>query len=243
VSTTWVSVLRAVHVAAGVAGCVAATVALAAYKGKTTHRRAGAVYLWAVGVVVTTGPLLALRAGFSPMFAMTMTLTAFLAFSGVRALRRRRLAVIPAADWGAAVAVLFTPPAILGATLAAGSLHEEADLSVAWQMAFLAWLFGGFDLVQFALWPRLRRETPRMWQADHLTKLTFSASIFLFFLASSRLGIDWIPIPLPTRVLAPLVTGITATLWATFRYSSSGPRWGRGPTGQRDPMDRANGRS
>jgi len=97
------------HIGAGVLALLAGGVALATEKGSHRHRRAGRVYVAAMAVVVVT--VLALFAFEQSFFRTFLLLVAvfsgYFAFSGYRALARKRPSDGPAAvDWAGAVAVV-----------------------------------------------------------------------------------------------------------------------------------------
>lgn len=97
------------HVAAGVVALAAGLGALATTKGGLRHRRAGTVFVGAMGVVVgTVFPLLAFDpTPFRAFLALVAVFSGYLAFSGYRVLSRKRPADDPrTVDWVAAGSVL-----------------------------------------------------------------------------------------------------------------------------------------
>lgn len=116
--------LRAVHIAAGFTALFVAPGAMIARKGGTWHRRWGRVYVWAMGIVTLSAVGLAIARP-NPLLLMVAVFSFYLAFSGVRVLRRKR-------------------PSEPGQRLPGASLD--------WAAAGLT-LVGGLGLLALAMWP------------------------------------------------------------------------------------------
>ncbi|PSQ19265.1 hypothetical protein BRD00_03245 [Halobacteriales archaeon QS_8_69_26] len=111
------AVTLGVHVAAGVVAVLAGVVALVTTKGGHRHRRAGRVFVGSMAVVVgTVPPLLAFDpTPFRAFLTLVAVFSGYLAFSGYRALSRRRPDRGAAAvDWAAAVGVVLACLALGG---------------------------------------------------------------------------------------------------------------------------------
>jgi hypothetical protein len=94
-----------VHVAAGTVAVLAGVGALVTRKGGRRHRRAGRLFVLAMGLVVGTSLLLAALAptAFRLFLALVAVFSGYLAFSGYRVLARKRPGDDPEpVDWAAA---------------------------------------------------------------------------------------------------------------------------------------------
>jgi len=195
-------VLR-LHIAAGVVALAAGFVAVVTTKGGQYHRRAGRVYVAAMGVVVTTVlPLFAFEPRqFSLQFLLLVAVfSGYLAFSGYRVLARKRPgdAATPV-DWTAACGVVL---ACLGLAAMGGSLLLERNSFGAVLVVFgsIGGYFGIADIRQF------RRGDPE-WVIDHLTRMVgaYIATVTAVVAVNvTRLpaAVAWL---LPTAVGVPLI--------------------------------------
>src|SRR5215470_2617202 len=97
--------LRWIHIAAGMLALFVAPGAMATVKGGPAHRRWGKIYFWAMATVAVTA--LALAAWRPNYFLLMVAVFSFyLAFSGYRALYRKRPDGVGALDWTATLAAL-----------------------------------------------------------------------------------------------------------------------------------------
>src|SRR5262244_3758779 len=97
-----VTALRFIHIAAGTIGLFVAPAAMVTLKGGRAHRRWGKIYFWSMATVTVTALVLA---AWRPNYFLLMVavFSFYLAFSGYRALYRKRPGGVGALDWTATV--------------------------------------------------------------------------------------------------------------------------------------------
>lgn len=200
-----------VHVAAGFVALVMAPIAMRTRKGGPQHRRWGKVYFWAMFVIFLTALALVY---FRPNFFLFMVafLSFYGAFSGYRALFRKRAGQVRWLDWlGAAIAlvagVLFAGWGLLGAVGLIDPLFPRV-------FSFIAIGFGFF--LGSDAWRDIRsfRQHPAngsWWWTYHIERMSGSyvAAVTAFAVQNlSRLlppELVWIPWVLPALIGLPLI--------------------------------------
>lgn len=202
--TSLEAVTLGTHVVAGFVALVAGAGALATEKGGRRHRTAGRVYVYAMAVVSASAlALFPMDPSFDRQFLSLVAIFSFyFAFSGWRALSRKRPADDPdAVDW-AAVALYGLASAGLLAMGAVQYLHGSG-------FATVVLVFGGIGAA-FALTDlrKLRVGTdPGAWVGEHVTRMgagyiatvtAFSTVNFTFLPSVAR----WL---WPTLVGTPLI--------------------------------------
>jgi hypothetical protein len=113
---SWMHLLLAIHVAAGVVALILVPFVLATVKGSRKHKRWGMAYFCAIAVVAGSALPMAL---FRPVLFLTLVaiVSFYLAFSGYRVLRLKNLASggrAAAIDWGAALLALVASACLAG---------------------------------------------------------------------------------------------------------------------------------
>src|SRR5262245_51405963 len=110
-----IAVLRLVHIAAGTIALVVAPVAMLTSKGGPAHRRWGKVYFWMMAAVAATAMILGLYRP-APFLTLVALFSFYFAFSGYRALYRKRPREGQGAaawDWAAAFVMVAASGALL----------------------------------------------------------------------------------------------------------------------------------
>jgi len=185
------------HIAGGTVALVAGVGALVTKKGGPRHRRTGKVFLVSMGIVV--GTVFGLLAIDPTPFRVVLTLVAvfsgYLAFSGYRALSRKRPAqTAQTVDWVAATGVIF---ACLGLGV----------WGLSWVLAgrsfgILMMVFGGIGVAFGAVDVHLfRADKTAEWMVTHLQRM-----IGAFIATVSAVS----------AVNLTAVMGIAAWLWPTL---------------------------
>src|SRR5207244_8884743 len=139
---TLITTLRLIHIAAGTLALGLAPAAMLTVKGGRAHRRWGKIYFWAMAVVGSTAVALGL---WRPQIflALLAVFSFYLAFSGYRALFRKRPAQgrgPRAIDWTAALVTFSVSAAlvVLGLLRPGPSCERVGAVPV---------VFGGLGLV------------------------------------------------------------------------------------------------
>jgi len=194
--------LRWIHIAAGMLALVVAPGAMVTVKGGRAHRRWGKIYFWAMATVAVTALVLA---AWRPNYFLLMVavFSFYLAFSGYRALYRKRPGDVGPLDWTATLATL-----VASAGLAVFGLVQPSPV---WQrLGVVAIVFGviGAIVAGRHAWHFVRPSADvRAWWFDHMigmlasyiaTVTAFSVVNFTFSPPVAR----WL---WPTLVGTPLV--------------------------------------
>lgn len=194
------------HIVTGMVALVVAPAAMLTRKGGWWHRRWGQIYFWSMaGVAGTALVMSAMRSGL--FLGLVAVFSFYLAFTGVRALRRNR----PDArathwDWGASlIAFLGSVGLILfgGWTLAAGHAFGVVAL-----------VFGGIGggLAGRDLWHFWHpHDAPHAWFFTHLNRMlaAYVATVSAFSVVNFSF------LPPVVRWLWPTVVGtVGIALWA-----------------------------
>jgi hypothetical protein len=185
------------HIAAGTVAVLAGVGALVTEKGGRRHRAAGKLFLAAMAVTVAT--VFVLLAAAVTTFRIVLTLVAifsgYLAFSGYRALSRKRPDDSPqAVDWLAAAAVVLACLA-LGGWGVAWFLGGSSFGLVMAVFGAIGVAFGGQDLWSF------RRGGNGAWIVSHLQRMVAAFIATVSAVSAVNLG--------PTL-------GVVAWLWPTI---------------------------
>jgi uncharacterized membrane protein len=207
------------HVAAGVLALVAGGVALATEKGGQRHRRAGRVYVAAMGVVVATVlPLFAVEQSFFRTFLLLVAVfSGYFALSGYRALSRKRPGDDPGGlDWAAAVAVVAACLALggWGVTVAAGGDSFGVVMVV---FGAIGALVGAADLRAF------RAGGDGSWLVSHLSRMVGAYIATVTAVSVVNLG----PVPEVVAWLWPTAVGVPLIWYWQAEYGDEGPLAGR----------------
>lgn len=196
------------HIATGTVALVVAPGAMLTQKGGWWHRRWGQVYFWSMAVVAGTALVMSMMRS-SLFLGFVAVFSFYLAFTGVRALRRKA----PGAratrwDWGAAVLALLGG----GGLLAYGTWILAAGRS----FGIVALVFGGIggglagrDLWRFWVPP----EASRAWFFTHLTRMpsAYIATVSAFSV------VNFTFLPAVVRWLWPTVVGsLGIAAWVAY---------------------------
>jgi len=210
------------HVAAGVVALLAGGAALATEKGGRRHRRAGRVYVAAMGVVVATVvPLFAVEQSFFRTFLLLVAVfSGYFAFSGYRALARRRPDDDPAAVDYAAAALVAVACLLLGGwglALVAGGDTFGVVMVV---FGGIGGALGVGDLRSY------RRGGDRAWLVDHLSRMV--GAYIATVTAVSVVNVAAVPaVPEVAAWLWPTAVGVPLIWYWQAEYGSQGPLAGR----------------
>lgn len=203
------------HIAAGVVALFAGGVALATEKGGRLHRRAGGVYVAAMAVVVATVlPLFAVEQSFFRTFLLLVAVfSGYFAFSGYRALSRKRPSDDPEfVDWAGALAVGAASLllAAWGVTVVAGGDTFGVVMVV---FGGIGVLVGGGDLRAF------QSGDHAPWLVNHLSRMVGAyiatvTAVSVVNLESAPAVVAWL---WPTAVGVPLI------FYWQAEYGNEGP--------------------
>ena len=219
--STLSTVVLGLHVVAGFLALFAGAGALATEKGGQRHRRLGRTFVYAMAVVSATAIALLVFevTDFRVFLAFVAVFSFYFAFSGYRALSRKRPADGPThVDW-AAVALLAGSGVGMGSTGLVGAFAGTSFAPVVLAFAAIAVVFAVRDVRQFST----PSDGPREWFFDHLTRMcaayiaavsAFSAVNFLFLPAVLR----WL---WPTLVGTPLIAYWTRRYRKRFETTAS----------------------
>jgi hypothetical protein len=203
------------HIAAGVVAVLAGLGAMVTTKGGRRHRRAGVVFVAAMGVVVgTVVPLAAIDPTQLRLFLVLVAVfSGYLAFSGYRTLSRKRPDDdATAVDWGGAALVVLACLALggWGVSLLAGGDTFGTVMVV---FGVIGTVFGGLDVRNF------RREGGGEWLVDHLSRMV--GAYIATVTAVSVVNLTMVP-----RVVAwlwPTAAGLPLILYWQGKYAGVGP--------------------
>lgn len=226
-------VLRALHIAAGFTALVVAPGAMIARKGGQWHRRWGWVYAGAMAIVAATAVGLATIRP-NPLLLLLAVFSFYLAFSGVRVLRRRRRPGTRGAvagegragvlDWGAAGLALASGMALL--TLAVWPRAAERGVS---GVAPVPLVLGALAVALAAREIRsLRRPPadPRAWWYQHMGRMlgAYIATVSAFPVVNLTALPPAARFLWPTVIGTPLIALWTRSYRRRFAASASAPR-------------------
>jgi uncharacterized membrane protein len=203
--------LRQLHIASGFTAFFIAPIALVSAKGGRTHRRWGKIYFYAMSVVAASAIILALHRP-NYFLAFTSVFSFYLAFSGYRALSRKRpLEGETAAprDWFAAVLTLACSVALI----AMGTLRPTPTWE---QIGPVAIAFGSFGALLSSL--NLWRFThpagdPHGWLFSHIGGMlgSYIGAVTAFSVNNLRF------LPLLVRWLWPSAIGVPLIfMWIAY---------------------------
>jgi len=203
--------LRLMHICAGTIALVLAPLAMLTVKGGRAHRRWGKIYFWAMAVVAVTAVALAL---WRPQIflALLAVFSFYMAFSGYRALSRKRPAEgqgATALDWTAALVTLVVSAALVVLGLVRpGSSWERLGI-VPVVFGALGMLLAGLDIAKFVRPPADRHA----WWFAHMGGMlgSYIATVSAFSV------VNFAFLPTTVRWLWPTVLG-TVAIAAWVRY-------------------------
>jgi len=187
------SIVLAVHIVCGLVCTLAGLVPLLTRKGGQAHRRAGRLFVWAMGVLLGAAWLMT-ALHFSIYFLALSAMATLGLFSGVRVLRRKRPDILSAdratgLDWAVTVGIISVSAWTLFASLGEGT-GGSRTVSIA--LAASGLVYGGYDIWRFCqptAWPF----TPRLWLYEHLVKMIGAYSAVMAAFAGNF--IHFIPAP------------------------------------------------
>jgi uncharacterized membrane protein len=217
--TTVETVALWLHIAAGALAVLAGLGALATEKGGRRHVRLGRVFVVAMGVVVVTVvPLFALDPTFFRTFLLLVAVfSGYFAFSGYRAVGRKRPADDPArVDWLAAgvTAVACVALGAWGVSLVAGGDTFGVVMVV---FGAIGAALGSIDLLAF------QRGAERPWLPNHLSRMV--GAYIATVTAVSVVNLTMVP-----EVVAwlwPTAVGVPLIWYWQAEYANTGPLAGR----------------
>src|SRR5262245_60101406 len=204
-----ITALRWIHISAGTIALVLAPLAMLTVKGGRAHRLWGKIYFWAMAVVAVTAVVLAL---WRPQIflALLAVFSFYMAFSGYRALSRKRPSEGAGAfDWTAALVTLVVSAALvaLGLVRPGPSWQQLGIVPVVF--GALGMILAGLDIGKFIRPPADRNA----WWFAHMggmlgsyiaTVSAFSVVNFAFLPTAVR----WL---WPTLIGTPLIA-----VWITY---------------------------
>lgn len=193
-----------VHVGAGAVAILGGIGALVTKKGGRRHRRAGRVFVWSMAVVVGTVPLLLAfdPTAFRVFLTLVATFSGYLAFSGYRALSRKRPGDDAATvDWTAAGGVVLACLALGGWGIA--RLLDGSSFGV------VMVAFGGIGVAFGVADARTFRADGRRgsWMVSHLQRMVaaFIATVSAVSAVNLTDALGFVAWLLPTVLLVPLI--------------------------------------
>jgi uncharacterized membrane protein len=203
--------LRWIHISAGMLALVLAPLAMLTVKGGRAHRRWGKIYFWSMLVVASTAVVLAL---WRPQIflALLAVFSFYLAFSGYRALSRKRPVRgerADAADWAAAVVTFAASAALVVLGLVRPGPSWERLGIVPVVFGVLGMVLAGLDLA------RLARPSadPRAWWFAHMGGMlgSYIAAVSAFSV------VNFAFLPTAVRWLWPTALGIPLiSIWIAY---------------------------
>lgn len=204
------STVLAVHIACGLVCTFAGLVPLLTRKGGQTHRRAGLLFAWAMGVLLGAAWLMT-ALHFSVYFLALSAMATLGLFSGLRVLRRKRPDVLKTdratgLDWAVTACIISVSAWTLFTSLGEGT---GGNRTVSIALAASGMVYGGYDIWRFyrpASWPF----TPRLWLYEHLVKMIGAYSAVAAAFAGNFIRF----IPAPWSQLWPtIVFQLLAIAW------------------------------
>jgi hypothetical protein len=218
-----ITTLRWIHIAAGTLALFVAPAAMLTVKGGRAHRTWGTIYFWSMAVVGATAVALGL---WRPQIFLTLVavFSFYMAFSGYRALRRKRPAqgqgprVI---DWAAAWLTFAVGAAlvVLG-VLRPGPTWERVGI-VPVVFGALGMVLSGLDIRKFLRPPADRND----WWFAHMAGMlgSYIATVSAF----SVVNFDFLPIAVrwlwATAIGTPLITIWVRDYKRRFRRGAPAP--------------------
>ena len=206
-----ITILRAIHIAAGTVALVLAPLAMLTVKGGRAHRRWGKIYFWSMAVVATTAVVLAL---WRPQIflALLAVFSFYMAFTGYRVLSRKRPAQGERAtllDWTAVLVTFATSAAltVLGLVRPGPSWERLGIVPVVFGV--LGMVLAGVDLARFTRPPA----DPRAWWFAHMGGMlgSYIAAVSAFSV------VNFTFLPTAPRWLWPTILGVPLiSAWITY---------------------------
>lgn len=201
-------VILTTHIAAGSVALLLGAGALAMRKGGRRHRGFGR-WFWRMMVLVLMSAVAALPFRNNAFLASLAVFAAYMTFSGVRVLRRRRGAEPTAIDWIASALAL-----VLGIGLSLLALANPPAQGATTVVAVLGGvaLYATYDLVNFRA--RLFARWPNAWLYEHIWKMVGAYTSVVSAFSGSVLQL----FEPPWRQLWPSMVGTPALLILVFYY-------------------------
>lgn len=200
-----------VHVAAGVLALLAGVVALVTAKGGRRHRRAGRIYVVAMGVVVVTAVPLALVEENYFLFAVAV-FSGYLVLNGYRVLARKRPAPGEASplDWAAHLTMVAVGLGLVG-------LGASRLLGGGVEFGVAPVVFGAIGLVLAA------REIVAIYRPPHGPREWFYRHIVFMgggYIATvtAAVTVNLVMLPPVVRWVGPTAVGTPGIVLAVLRY-------------------------
>ena len=208
---TLITTLRWIHISAGMLALGLAPVAMLTVKGGRAHRRWGKIYFWSMAVVASTAIMLAL---WRPQIflALLAVFSFYLAFTGYRALSRKRPAQGQgpvAIDWAAALLTFAASAALAVLGLVRPGPNWQRLGFVPVVFGVLGMVLAGLDIRKFARPPA----DPHAWWFAHMSGMlgSYIATVSAFSV------VNFTFLPITVRWLWPTAIGIPLiTTWITY---------------------------
>jgi uncharacterized membrane protein len=224
--TPFFSIVRGIHIAAGMTALAAMWIPLVTRKGGRAHRRAGWVYVGAMAVVASTAVVVSgwrllydddpARRNFSYFLLYIAVLAASATSHGVRALRTKGRTTPHRSAWDLGISALLV---LAGAGSAVLGIAAGQVLYIAF--APIGLLVGGGQLYYWLRPPRNRMH----WWLEHMSSMLTACITTITAVAvvnAPRLGLTqvslWVWIGLPAML------GVGTSLWTQYyrrRFASS----------------------
>ncbi len=201
--------LALLHVAAGFTALVIAPIAMVSAKGGTTHRRWGKVYYRAMVVVAVTAVVLGVA---RPNLFLTLlaVFSFYTAFSGYRALRRKRPQERrDVVGWAMAILTLVASGSMIVLGLVAPSEAWRRIGTVAVVLGSVGIMLAGSDVAAMSRPPA----DPMAWWYAHMGRMlgSYIAAVTAFSV------VNFAVLPLTARWLWPTVIGTPLiVLWTAY---------------------------
>lgn len=203
--------IRGLHIVAGMLALFVAPAAMLTAKGGRAHRRWGQLYVWAMAVTALTAVLLAL---WRPIvfLALLAVFSFYLAFSGYRALSRKRPAQgekATALDWAAAIITLAASVGMIVMGIATSVAVRQRLGVVPIVFGALGVVLAGNDLRKFITPPT----DPTAWWFSHMGGMlgSYIAAVTAFSV------VNFTFLPTVVRWLWPTAVGVPLiVLWISY---------------------------
>jgi hypothetical protein len=202
--------LLIIHITAGFTSFIVAPVALIVKKGGEAHRRWGRIFFWSMSVVAFTAVIMAPMRN-NLFLTLVAVFSFYLAFSGYRAVRRRRNQVTRRAgviDW---LFVCLNTIFSIGLVIFGIIRLPESFGYISIVFGSLGTALGVKDMVSF-----IRPEKKMQWFFNHITGMTaaYIASVSAF--SAVNLDYDWMPPVI--QWLWPTIIGVPLMMRRIRRY-------------------------
>lgn len=190
------------HVLAGIVAMGFGVAAYANYKGGANHRRSGRFFLGFMAIVILTAVNGVINFVDRPFLSVVTLQSAYLAWSGWRAVKRKDQPL----NWGDLLLVIVAGVFVAQFFWRMQSANIVWNQGVVWYLLLYLVVILAFDLLRYLL-PALIT-SPRFWIYDHLFRMTGAFTALVSAGVGTMMG-DWAP-------WSQIVPASLGTLWLFF---------------------------